>query len=114
MDLGLRTTEVPGLRLDDLHWREGLVCVRGKGRRVDALPLRKLPVAMRTVTLEEHFASPAFLEGPGKEIKDQANNPRHPQGLDATLNMIFITGDLSCDVSAYSSIECQNYSFFGP
>jgi hypothetical protein len=33
---------------------------------------------MRTITLEEHFVSPAFLEGPGKGIKEQANNPEHP------------------------------------
>ncbi len=28
---------------------------------------------MRTITLEEHFASPGFLEGPGKELKEQAS-----------------------------------------
>jgi hypothetical protein len=33
---------------------------------------------MRTITLEEHFASPAFLAGPGKGIKEQANDPEHP------------------------------------
>lgn len=27
---------------------------------------------MRTITLEEHFASPAFLEGPGKQLKQRA------------------------------------------
>jgi hypothetical protein len=27
---------------------------------------------MRTITLEEHFASPGFLEGPGRKIKEQA------------------------------------------
>ena len=27
---------------------------------------------MRTITLEEHFGSPAFFEGPGKAFKDQA------------------------------------------
>jgi integrase/recombinase XerD len=39
VDLGLRTTEVAGLRLDDIDWRQGLVSIRGKGRRVDILPL---------------------------------------------------------------------------
>jgi len=39
IDLGLRTTEVAGLGLDDIDWRQGLVHIRGKGRRVDALPL---------------------------------------------------------------------------
>jgi uncharacterized protein len=29
---------------------------------------------LRTITLEEHFASPAFLEGPGKELKERAAN----------------------------------------
>ena len=27
---------------------------------------------MRTITLEEHFATPGFLDGPGQELKDQA------------------------------------------
>jgi uncharacterized protein len=34
---------------------------------------------MKTITLEEHFASPAFLDGPGRDLKDQAekyNNAR--------------------------------------
>jgi uncharacterized protein len=29
---------------------------------------------LRTITLEEHFASPAFLAGPGKKLKEQAAN----------------------------------------
>ncbi len=33
---------------------------------------------MRTITLEEHFASPAFFEGPGREIKEQAKVPDSP------------------------------------
>jgi integrase/recombinase XerD len=39
VDLGLRATEVAALTLDDIDWRQGLVHIRGKGRRVDALPL---------------------------------------------------------------------------
>jgi uncharacterized protein len=27
---------------------------------------------MKTITLEEHFATPAYLDGPGRELKDQA------------------------------------------
>jgi uncharacterized protein len=27
---------------------------------------------MRTITLEEHFATPAFLDGPGRDLKEQA------------------------------------------
>lgn len=29
---------------------------------------------MRTITLEEHFASPGFMEGPGKKLKEHAAN----------------------------------------
>ena len=31
---------------------------------------------MRTITLEEHYASPGFLDGPGRKLKEQANNFR--------------------------------------
>lgn len=37
--LGLRAGEVAGLGLDDVDWRAGLITVRGKGNRIDALPL---------------------------------------------------------------------------
>jgi len=37
--LGLRAGEVAGLRLDDLDWRRGEITVRGKGNRLDRLPL---------------------------------------------------------------------------
>ena len=39
IDLGLRTTEIARLQLDDVAWHEGTVRIRGKGRRVDLLPL---------------------------------------------------------------------------
>ena len=38
-DLGLRGAEVAALRLDDLDWHHGEVLVRGKGARVERLPL---------------------------------------------------------------------------
>jgi len=37
--LGLRAGEVAQLGLDDIDWRAGLIMVRGKGNRTDALPL---------------------------------------------------------------------------
>ena len=33
---------------------------------------------MRTITLEEHFASPAFLEGPGRQLSERAKMPGSP------------------------------------
>jgi len=38
-DLGLRTVEVARLQLDDFDWRAGTVRIRGKGHRVDFMPL---------------------------------------------------------------------------
>lgn len=37
--LGLRSAEVARLEVGDLHWRDGEIAVRGKGRRSDHLPL---------------------------------------------------------------------------
>lgn len=37
--LGLRAGEVAGLELDDLDWRTGEVLIRGKGHKVERLPL---------------------------------------------------------------------------
>jgi integrase/recombinase XerD len=39
VDLGLRAAEVARLSLDDLDWRRGTIQIRGKGQRVDLLPL---------------------------------------------------------------------------
>jgi len=33
---------------------------------------------MRTITLEEHFATPAFLDGPGQRLKEAAKIPGSP------------------------------------
>lgn len=30
---------------------------------------------MRTITLEEHYVSPGFLEGPGRQLKERAKSP---------------------------------------
>ncbi len=37
--LGLRSAEIAGLDLDDLDWRAGEIVVRGKGSRIDRLPM---------------------------------------------------------------------------
>jgi site-specific recombinase XerD len=37
--LGLRTAEVAALQLEDIDWRAGQILVRGKGSRVERLPL---------------------------------------------------------------------------
>ena len=37
--LGLRTAEVAALQLEDVDWRSGQILIRGKGNRVERLPL---------------------------------------------------------------------------
>lgn len=37
--LGLRRGEVAGLKVDDLDWRRGVITIRGKGNRHEALPI---------------------------------------------------------------------------
>lgn len=39
LDLGLRRAEVAQLQLDDIDWRTGTLCIHGKGKRMDLLPL---------------------------------------------------------------------------
>jgi site-specific recombinase XerD len=39
--LGLRSSEVTKLRLEDIDWTAGVVLIRGKGARLDKLPLRR-------------------------------------------------------------------------
>lgn len=39
IDLGLRRAEVARLKLDDVDWREGVLRIASKGRRIDVLPL---------------------------------------------------------------------------
>lgn len=41
VDLGLRTAEIARLTLDDIDWCQGVVHIRSKGARIDALPLPK-------------------------------------------------------------------------
>ena len=39
--LGLRAGEVANMKLEDIDWRAGEILVRGKGARLDRLPLPK-------------------------------------------------------------------------
>jgi hypothetical protein len=32
---------------------------------------------MRTITLEEHYATPGFLDGPGRKLKEQIKMAEH-------------------------------------
>ena len=50
---------------------------------------------MRTITLEEHYATEAFMEGPGRQLKAQAEAARsHPQVVSGYEKLI----DELCDL----------------
>jgi predicted TIM-barrel fold metal-dependent hydrolase len=50
---------------------------------------------MRTITLEEHYATPAFMEGPGRDLKAQAEAARdHPQVAAGYAKLIEVLCDL--------------------
>lgn len=75
-DLGLRTAEVVRLRLDDVDWKDGTLHIRGKGRRVDTLPLP--PTTGRAIT--------AYLRAGRPDSAERALFLRHspPVGTPAT------------------------------
>jgi predicted TIM-barrel fold metal-dependent hydrolase len=50
---------------------------------------------MRTITLEEHYATQAFMEGPGRQLKDQARAVQaHPQVAAGLKELLDRLGDL--------------------
>ena len=51
---------------------------------------------MRTITLEEHYATPAFMQGPGRQLQDQARAMQaHPQVAAGLTALIDRLGDLN-------------------
>lgn len=59
VDLGLRTAEIVRLTLDDIDWSQGIVHIRSKGARVDALPLpEQTGVIWQTILITIFKAKP--------------------------------------------------------
>jgi integrase/recombinase XerD len=56
--LGLRAAEVAALSLDDVDWRAGEIVIRGKGARVERLPL-PVDVGQAVVAYLEHGRPPS-------------------------------------------------------
>ncbi len=73
---------------------------------------------MRTITLEEHYATPAFMEGPGRQIKDQAQAAHdHPQvttGLKALLDRLCDLDDRRIAEMDAARIDMQVLSLTSP
>ncbi len=73
---------------------------------------------MRTITLEEHYATPAFMEGPGRQLKDQARALQaHPQVAAALTQLLDRLGNLDdhriADMDA-AGIDVQVLSLTSP
>jgi integrase/recombinase XerD len=72
--LGMRRGEVAGLRLDDIDWRAGELIVRGKGDRIERLPLPADVGDAVAVYLRD--ARPAGFAG--REVFVRIKAPRRP------------------------------------
>jgi site-specific recombinase XerD len=72
--LGLRRGEVSALTLDDIDWHAGEIVVRGKGQRVERLPLPDDVGEAIAVYLRD-ARQPGF---PGREVFVRIKAPRRP------------------------------------
>lgn len=73
---------------------------------------------LRTITLEEHYVTPAFMKGPGHQIKDQAQALHaHPQivaGLTQLLDRLYDLADLRIADMDAADIDMQVLSLTSP
>ncbi|HSA85437.1 MAG TPA: tyrosine recombinase XerC [Nitrospira sp.] len=73
---GARVSEVVGINLDDLNERDGLVCLRGKGRKERIVPIGDLALhaireyrrSLKLSARSGHLSSPLFLNHRGSRI----------------------------------------------
>jgi site-specific recombinase XerD len=72
--LGLRRGEVASLRLDDIDWRAGEIIVRGKGQRIERLPL-PADVGEAIAVYLRDARPPGFS---GRELFVRIKAPRRP------------------------------------
>jgi hypothetical protein len=68
---------------------------------------------MRTIALEEHYATPMFMDGPGRQIKEQADAVRaHPEvaaGLDRLIDQLCDIGEGRIANMDAAGIDVQVY-----
>lgn len=73
---------------------------------------------MRTITLEEHYATPAFMEGPGRQIKGQAqaahDHPEVATGLRTLLDRLCDLNDRRIAEMDEALIDMQVLSLTSP
>ncbi len=73
---------------------------------------------MRTITLEEHYATPAFMEGPGRQLKEQAQAAQaHPlvaAGIATLMDQLCNLGDRRIADMDAAGIDVQVLSLTSP
>ena len=73
---------------------------------------------MRTITLEEHYATPTFMDGPGRQIKEQAEAVRaHPEvaaGLSRLIDQLCDIGEGRIANMDAAGIDVQVLSLTAP
>jgi predicted TIM-barrel fold metal-dependent hydrolase len=67
---------------------------------------------MRTITLEEHFASPGFLDGPGRELREQSARPDSP--VAKVFGPLCDLGEARIDAMDAAGIDVQVLSLTSP
>ncbi len=67
---------------------------------------------MRVITLEEHFANPEFLDGPGKRLKQQASSAGSP--IAGLLDQLCDVGDTRIAAMDAAGIAVQVLSLTAP
>ena len=67
---------------------------------------------MRVITLEEHFANPGFLDGPGKRLKQQASTAGSP--IAGLLDQLCDVGDKRIAAMDAAGIAVQVLSLTAP
>jgi predicted TIM-barrel fold metal-dependent hydrolase len=74
---------------------------------------------MRTITLEEHFATPAFIDGPGRQVRDTAtrlaqSQPEAAKAAQALLDRLCDLDDLRIAEMDAAGIDVQVLSLTSP
>lgn len=67
---------------------------------------------MRTITLEEHYASPGFMQGPGRQLEERARTPGNP--VAGVIGNLCDVGDGRIALMDAAGIDVQVLSLTSP
>jgi uncharacterized protein len=73
---------------------------------------------MRTITLEEHYATPAFMDGPGRQLREQASaasaHPLVAAGINALIERLCDEGEGRVAAMDAAGVDVQVLSLTSP